>query len=127
MPRAKMAVLLAARRQELLINAKKARGARWEGVEPARESGSLGARRLPISPGLSPPPFFLPPTVHRCGFRIKSKIPIGDARSRSTLYIWPRDAFVGTNRPSTTPRLASLHHADNNLARKGCLFASTVP
>lgn len=37
-PRAKMAVPLAARRQELLINAKKAKGARWEGVVQAGES-----------------------------------------------------------------------------------------
>lgn len=108
-PRAKMAVLLAARRQELLINAKKTRGARWEGVGRYRQGSHDASRFLQASPPSTLP--FLPPTVHRCGFRIKSKIPIGDAPSRrSTLYI-----------PGAAPRFrrrceSTKHDASSRLA-----------
>lgn len=130
-PRAKMAVLLAARRQELLINAKKTRGARWEGVGRYRQGSHHDASRfLQASPPSTLP--FLPPTAHRCGFRIKSKIPIGDAPCRrSTLYIRgaaPRfRRRCESTKHDASSRLASPRHADNNLARKGCLFAPTVP
>lgn len=109
-PRAKMAVLLAARRQELLINAKKTRGARWEGVGRYRQGSHHDASRfLQASPPSTLP--FLPPTAHRCGFRIKSKIPIGDAPCRrSTLYIrgtLSSSVRIDQARRLVSPRLAT--------------------
>lgn len=108
-PRAKMAVLLAARRQELLINAKKARGARWGGMVRGKGVGVFRSTTPPdfSRPPLSPLPLFFcrPPCTP---MRFSNKVENTDRQcSKSYGGVYLADATLSSVRIDQARRFAS--------------------